>query len=166
MKPQIDYSKNINIPDEYSPHMEWHYTALRVAKKVIRILSTLTDSVTTFSYKIQHGKPDDMILPSLYHFDWFDIKFLPGWWNYIIVLPDGVELSFKKPHSEKELQEDLEKIRSFIQEYTKLPLYEKAPEIPRRLYEIGRNPLIHHISKRQSAVIEFRNTMRELKRMV
>ena len=74
-----DYSKAIVIPREIPEHLESHFTALKRAKKVIKILSMFTREVETFPYIIQNGTPGELVLPKQYNFGEFQIRFLPGW---------------------------------------------------------------------------------------
>lgn len=74
-----DYSETIVVPERIPAHLESHFTALKKAKKVIKILSMFTRGVETFPYIIQNGVPGELVLPKQYDFDGFQIRFLPGW---------------------------------------------------------------------------------------
>jgi hypothetical protein len=137
--PFNDYSEAIVIPKKIPEHMRSHFEILRKAKKIIHILSGHAESTTLFSYNIAHGAPDPMVLPSTYHFGEFHIRFLPGWWTYIVTL-DGIiqDIFIKIPHGWEEFEQDLVLIQGFIKEY-------KRATTPRR----------------REVVIAFQNQLRE-----
>lgn len=158
-----DYSDAIVIPSEIPEHLEAHYTALKRAKRVIHILSLSTQNVKTFSYDILHGAREKMVLPSQYQFWDFQIRFLPGWWNYIVVLRDGVEISLKIPHGKDEFESDLKLIKTFLTNYYSLPLQETPYRETRQAHHTrSQNPEIHvPITKRQQALILFKKALQE-----
>lgn len=127
-----------------------------------------TRGVETFPYIIQNGAPGKLVLPKQYDFDGFQIRFLPGWWTYFVVLEDGVQISIRTPHGKEEFEEDLKLIGDFIKKYNQLPLHETPYKEPKsshkgssyELYVKSHPPL----SKRQQAVIAFKKNLYALDR--
>lgn len=83
-------------------------------------------------------------------------------------MDDGVQISIRTPHGKDEFEKDLDIIEKFIKTYNRLPRFEtpyREPKISERgsSFEnyLKSNP---PLSKRQQAVIDFKNQLHELGR--
>lgn len=167
-----NFADAIIIPAEIPEQFEAHFEALKRAKRVITILSAYTGVIhddEIFAYTIKNGQTGDLRLPKDYNFDWFKIKFLPGWWSYFVIIDvpntEKIEISIKTPQGKEEFQDDLELIRNFIPRYLKASgeKNQRNTERKRNYFERPKTP---EISNKQREVILFKNELKKLGRMV
>lgn len=141
-------------------------TQIRIAQKLINNLCKAADEkieLSTYNIVEQKG----LLLPSVYVFHNFSLKFLPFWGSCYIVLEDR-ELSVRLPGPWEKFSQYLEKIRLFADEYVSLDRVPPTRAVtqdewnkPQYTWETTTYKPLPKLSEREVLVIQFQNEMRD-----
>lgn len=91
---------------------------IKIAERIIRLFcESATEYIQIDRYDINWKR---VILPSLYSFTDFSLRFLPFWWSCFVVLDDR-QIDIRLPFEWEDFDTYIKTIVSFAREYNRLP---------------------------------------------